>query len=611
MDQSKIEPILKARNGTILKIEDLSKIELIDLVKNLQVKKKYGLMWEEDKSREHIEFDNNLILPTLNESKNLRICSNSDEQANYLIEGDNFYALQILQFTHAGKIDLIYIDPPYNTGNKDFKYNDVWVDKEDTFRHSKWLSFMSKRLTLAKELLTSDGAIFVSIDDNEYARLVMLMEDIFGEKNVKTVVVKMSEATGVKMASAKISGTIPKLKEYLVIAKKDGIRNLHIEKIPKEKWDDEYKQFIINATESDLDLVKSIKESENRTPSELAEIENLIKSWKVEPLSSTYARLGIKDKEKQSNFRYENAWRIFRTASIEGGAKSIAIKKKKAFKIVPNYYLITTPRSKCYIIDGSVNPDTPSPRCKLLFADEYLTVHPGDLWVDIKTTGLENEGGVVFKNGKEPLKLIERIIKMSSKRDLLVLDFFAGSGTTGEAVMRLNAQDSGKRKFILVTDNEDNICKEITYVRMQNAINGYKEQDGELIGGLGGNLSYFTIKLIKKSLNTDEMKIRIMDNCTDLLCFKDGVFSEVGVSTDSYKIFRNGDGILGIYNSFDQSDLENMKINLDKYENIFKKAYIFTFDNFGLNPNDFIDWKDVELEPMPQKILEILGGLNA
>ena len=149
-----------------------------DILKEIN-RKKYGLVFEEH--REKIDDLLSTHIPILAEEPDLAI-NNGGEQ-NFLIEGDNLAALQLLEKTHKGKIDVIYIDPPYNTGNKDFIYDDSFVDSTDEFKHSKWLSFMSKRLTIAKELLSETGVIFISIDDNEQADLEMLCDEIFGERN--------------------------------------------------------------------------------------------------------------------------------------------------------------------------------------------------------------------------------------------------------------------------------------------------------------------------------------------------------------------------------------------------------------------------------------------
>lgn len=160
-----------------------TKKELIERIHALEKRKKYGLVWDEEKIRERFEKDVEGKLPVLIDIKENEIKNDENKPVHILIEGDNFHALSVLNYTHAKKIDVIYIDPPYNTGNSDFKFNDKFVDREDSYRHSKWLSFMSKRLKLAKNLLKYTGVIFISIDNNEVAQLKLLCQDIFGEEN--------------------------------------------------------------------------------------------------------------------------------------------------------------------------------------------------------------------------------------------------------------------------------------------------------------------------------------------------------------------------------------------------------------------------------------------
>jgi adenine-specific DNA-methyltransferase len=160
--------------------------ELEEELNHLKASKKYGIVFEE--KREDFEERARNALPVLKEVENMRIGSDAEGPTNIVIEGDNYHALSCLRYTHKGKVDVIYIDPPYNTGNKDFIYNDRYVDKEDTYRHSKWLSFMKKRLVLAQELLSESGVIFMSIDDNEQAQLKMLCDEVFGEGNFLTII---------------------------------------------------------------------------------------------------------------------------------------------------------------------------------------------------------------------------------------------------------------------------------------------------------------------------------------------------------------------------------------------------------------------------------------
>ncbi|MCL2491355.1 MAG: site-specific DNA-methyltransferase, partial [Coriobacteriia bacterium] len=195
-------------------LHDYSKNELISIINDLRKRKKFGMVWE-DKPEQAVE-DCKSKLPVVREVESRSIELVEDAPTSLIIEGDNYHALKVLNYTHAGKIDVIYIDPPYNTGNQDFIYNDNYVDIDDDYRHSKWLCFMKRRLLLAKDLLAQDGVIFISIDDNEQARLKILCDQIFRERNfINCISVKSSETSGVKMSH--IEKKLPKIKEYLLV----------------------------------------------------------------------------------------------------------------------------------------------------------------------------------------------------------------------------------------------------------------------------------------------------------------------------------------------------------------------------------------------------------
>ena len=337
---------------------------------------------------------------------------------NMLIHGDNLLALKALEQDYTGKVKCIYIDPPYNTGNA-FEHYD------DGLEHSIWLSLMRDRLEILWKLLTPDGLMAIQIDDNEFARLFMLLCEICTQQNLKIICVKMSEATGVKMASVNKAGSIPKIKEFIILAKKDGIKNLKIDKIPKEKWDNEYKYLVKGVSKEDLDYIKSILENDDATDEEVKKGDEIANNI---TLGSITEIINSNNAEDIENIKYENAWRIVRDVAVTGNVKLLADEKRKY--VEKGCFLIKTPQSKKYLMKKDYNSQSEQPRCKLLFADTYLTINPGDLWTDIKTTGLNNEGNVDFRNGKKPEKLIKRIIDMNTNPGDLVLDSFLGSGTT-------------------------------------------------------------------------------------------------------------------------------------------------------------------------------------
>ncbi len=403
---------------------------------------------------------------------------------NMIIHGDNLLALKALEQDYAGKVKCIYIDPPYNTGARINADGDE-VGYEDGIEHSEWLSLMKPRLELLEKLLATNGTMTIQIDDNEYARLYLLLVEIFGQKNLKTIVVKMSEATGVKMAHVVNKGRIPKLKEYLIIARKEGIKDLHLEKVPKDKWDNEYKTYIKNFKKSDYILLQEIAENEERTESDVQRCDDILKNISFSSLSDIYKENKIKDKKSKEIFNFNNAWRIVQIASMSGSAKLISDSKRD--NIEGDAFAIETPTKKMYFIKNHYDMSVSTPRIKLLFAEKYLTVHPGDFWQDIKTTGLDNEGGVTFKKGKKPEELIRRIIKMSSNEGDLVLDSFLGSGTTAAVAHKL------RRKWIGIEMGPH--CTSHALPRLKNIVEG-KDLQGitkQVDWQGGGGFKFYTL----------------------------------------------------------------------------------------------------------------------
>lgn len=460
--------------------DDNQALKAIYEIENEITSKKYGLVWEEHE--ENVDKQIETHIPAFTEVKDKEIIGDENNQNfNFLLEGDNLHSLKLLEKTHKGKIDVIYIDPPYNLGG-DFIYNDEYLDKEDEFKHSKWLSFMHHRLAIARTLLKDGGMIFISIDDAELFNLKLLCDEIFGELSfVNHISVKTSEATGVKMAH--VNKRLPKYKESILFYRKGEIRIEDV-RIKKEEWDNEYKILVEGVTKKELELVKKIMDLENPNINDLNVGNKICAKMRFVNYNKLFDE--NMNEEEISKVKYDNAYRILRDVATSGGAKKIADENKKYFR--EGAFLIMTPRKKVYLIKSDYNEKAKQPRMKMLFADQYLTSNVGDFWNDIKTTGLAAEGGIDFLNGKKPLKLIERILEINGNNDATILDFFAGSGTTAQAVMQLNEEDKGNRKYILCTNNENNICEEITYQRILNIQNG-----------LPHNLKYYKTDFIPKT----------------------------------------------------------------------------------------------------------------
>ena len=434
--------------------------------------KKYGLVFEEH--REEIDEVLATHTPVLTEDGSLFI--DNGGQMNFLIEGDNLASLQLLEKTHKGKIDLIYIDPPYNTGSKDFIYDDTFVDKTDLFSHSKWLSFMKSRLKIAKNLLTERGAIFISIDDNEQAQLKVLCDEIFGVENFITCLIW---SAGRKNDSKYISVS----HEYMLCYVK-SISYLQekgvLWKQRKQGIDDIYKEYEF--------LKKRYKNDYKAMSSEL-------KAWyKLLPdnhPARNHSHYNCID-ERGVYFPTDISW------PGGGGPKYEVLHPitQKPVRVPNRGWVYPTPERMQEIIAQNLvhfgDDETSVPCRKTYLADNESSTPYSVFYKDGRaaTKRLRSlMGDNVFQNPKDE-EIIKNIIVFSALNTSIVLDFFAGSGTTGHAVMKLNAEDGGTRRFILCTNNENNICREVTYERIKRVID--KE-------GYAASLKYFKVDYIPVS----------------------------------------------------------------------------------------------------------------
>lgn len=364
---------------------------------------------------------------------------------NMLIHGDNLLALKALEQDFAGRIKCIYIDPPYNIAAATDHYDDF-------LEHSEWLNLMKPRLELLYNLLSNDGLLAVQIDDNEFAKLYMVLAEVFkSEKNLKTIVVKMSEASGLKMGAVKRAGIIPKFKEYIILAKKNGVRNLYPKYVAKEEWDKEYNIFIDSFTKDDRAVIDAISEKDDTTEEDLIKADLILKKVNLTTISEAVKNNNISE-DNIKNWLFENAWRIARSAASSSVFKLAEDKKHKIDQVV---FSVKSKRDGLlYLVKTDYRSDSKQPRVQLLFADQMLMTHPGDLWLDIKTTGLEAEGNIEFKNSKKPEALLERIIHMSTVTGDFILDSFLGSGTTASVAHKMNRKWIG----IELGDHADTHC---------------------------------------------------------------------------------------------------------------------------------------------------------
>ncbi len=432
--------------------------------------KKYGLVFEEH--REEIDEVLSTHTPVLAEEKDLFI--NNDGQMNFLVEGDNLASLQLLEKTHKGKIDLIYIDPPYNTGNQDFIYDDRYVNSDDLFSHSKWVSFMNVRLQIARNLLKRTGIIFISIGDIELSDLKLLCDEIFGEKNCLSIVPRLMKTGGNKGRFFS-----PNIDYVLVYAKNEAEA-----KDFKGELDEELVKKLYNKVETEgqrkgqryrpFGLYQS---SLDERPNQRYFVECPDGTFAIPP-GETFPEI-ISDGEKVLPNKGDGCWRWSQERYlIEKQNGNILFTPSKNGVLVqpdgsPSKWNVYT---KIWLTDREEEGQTPTN-----FISKYENRHSAK---ELK------ELGVSFDFSK-PTGLIQYLFSLTgTDKEAICLDFFAGSGTTGHAVMKLNAEDGGNRRFILCTNNENNICREVTYERIKRVID--KE-------GYSASLKYFKVDYIPVS----------------------------------------------------------------------------------------------------------------
>ena len=539
-------------------IEGLTDNERSALLGLLRENKSYGLVWED--KPEDIEERLRDELPILTEVPERAIISEDKDAPNHiLIEGDNLETLATLAYTHEGKIDIIYIDPPYNTGNKDFIYNDSYVDKEDSYRHSKWLSFMSRRLKIAKKLLSDRGVIFISIDDNEQAQLKLLCDETFGENNF------LSEIMWHKnYASANDSKTFSKVLDYILAYRKTDkfIRNLlprtekqntlykYDSNDGKGKWRSDNLSVRTYSANYDFPIVNPITGVEYNPPKGRSWMTNKerIQEWITE--TRVYFRLNGKGAPQLKRYLSE----------VQQG-------------VVPTTY---------WSYDDCGHNDEARKEIKDIF------------------------GQPPFDSPK-PTRLLKQILRLGSNNESIILDFFAGSGTTLHATMQLNSEDGGHRKCILVTNNENNICEEVTYERNRRVIQGYTNAKGEEVPGLIKNsLRYYRTGFVGRSRSMQNMR-KLVNLATDMLCIKEDLYTEqttFGEQKTHKGVFRYFDDgnkkMLIIYREEVIDELVDIIYDMDVDQPI--KVYVFSPSEDPWE-GSFEDVSDkVELCALPQAI---------
>jgi adenine-specific DNA-methyltransferase len=545
-------------------------------IKKLQ-SNRLGLVFED--KPEEIVLECQANVPVIKEVKEKRIASKGLPN-NLLIEGDNYHALSVLNYTHKKNVDVIYIDPPYNTGARDWKYNNDYVDSEDTYRHSKWLSLMRHRLVLSKELLKDNGFIICAIDHNELFTLGVLMDKIFGEQNRIGVVSVVHKSEG--RNQEKFFGTS---NEFMLVYARD---------ITKANFN------------------KAVLSEEIQATFDREDEDGLYRL-------NNYLRSGGGDQNLRKNKPH-----FFYPIYVSKDLTEISLEKnpgaEEVLPITPTGQERTWRTTKETFLDRLSDGQIIAERDKnnkiqvyeKYREDQVIKTH----WIDPKyhaihygTKLLEDiMGGKQFDFPKSLYLLID-ILKLTASKDATVLDFFAGSGTTGHAVLELNKQDGGNRKFILCTNNENGIAEEVTYERLKRVIKGYKNKKGESLPGIPANLSYYKTDLVKiDSLQkiSDQSKIEVTYRVGDMIAVRQDTLIEVE-KNEWWQIFEGENKMTAIYFQEDKSKLQELIAKLETMQ-LSTALYIFSW---GRNEyKSEYSTNDIRVEDIPEPILEVYKEIS-
>ena len=560
------DKMLKTINEIKKNIVDEETLTNLSMIENELTKKKYGLIWEEHEERVDKELETQI--PTFEEVKDKEIISNPNDKFNFLLEGDNLHSLYLLEKTHIGKIDLIYIDPPYNTGNNDFTYGDELLSKEDEFKHSKWLSFMEKRLNIAKQLLKDTGAIFVSIDDNELFGLKLLMDDIFGELNYQATI------TYVRKTSGKQDSTnFAKSTEYILVYSKTG------------RW-------ICNKLEAD-----------ERVTNRYNKIDLNGKAYREVDLRKTGTGDSREDRPAMFYpFYYNESTKDFIVLNTENNE----YKKNGYIEIFPIKsdgsegrwrWGYETARNNLDLLIPKIMPKYKDEKKYTVYEKDYIdkkeemrTVKEHTSWdrkefnsdnaiTDFTKLGFSNKDFSFPKS----VELIKHIIKLSTNEDSLILDFFAGSGTTAQAVEEYNDEFGGNRHFILCTNNENSICDEVTYKRLTKVNYGTPKTTPHKF-----NLKYYRCTYIPRiNTETENLHNNLLINIKNLIQL------ENGIEIDDNKI--------RVY--LDEQNLDKFSSN-QKELDICEKVYISSDILLTLEQEKIFENNNIEVYIIPEYYFE-------
>lgn len=433
--------------------------------------KKYGLIWEQHE--EAVDVMMRTHIPVFTEDAGKEITTSAGGVYNFLLEGDNLHSLRLLEKTHRGRIDVIYIDPPYNTGNKDFRYDDAFVDSNDGFKHSKWLSFLAARLEIAFRLLSETGCILISINDIEYAQLKLLCDDIMGEQHyIGTFIWKSRQ----NKDNRNITGISVDHEYILAYAKHEGIRNFKGGERQTERY--------------------SNPDNDPRGP------------W------TSGNMVGIATEAQRPNLHYDF---IDHRTGVNYG------------KPLMGWRYDRNTMKRLVDEDRIIFPETPKgrPRRKVFLSD-VKEVRPGfssivgdNIYTRNGTSDIVSIFGERVFDFPKPTELLIELLEQTTQKDSIILDFFAGSGTTAQATLSLNQKDGGNRTFIICTNDENSICENVTYPRVKTVITGKRSDGSTYSDGIPANLKYYRTDFVPR--DEEYLSDALLEHIAEMVQLEHGV----------------------------------------------------------------------------------------
>lgn len=550
----------------------MNKEELLKEIQKLESRKTYGLVWE-DKPEDVVEQCKTKV-PILTEDEKKVVEKDIDKPTNILIEGDNYHALAVLNYTHRHTMDLIYIDPPYNTGAKDWKYNNDYVDREDSFRHSKWLSMMNNRLRLAKNLLARDGSLVVAIDDYEVSTLGLLLTELFPNHTQDLIIIEHHpQGAG--------SNTVSRTHEYAYIMTPNGMG------IPNRPIRHEEQTWSLQRSGQGENNWRENRPNQfyailiNEKIREVMGVDDVL--TKDEKYSLENTKDGLKRIYPIDRSGKERVWRYGRETMQKLIEKGVIEYTERGSMVIHKDVVAATPVPSIW--QGSrYNAGTHgSSLLTKMFGDSNRFPYPKSLF--------------------NTLDLVRLFV--GHKKDAVILDYFAGSGTTGHAVLELNKEDDGNRKFILSTNNENKIAEDATYPRIKKVIDGYSD-----VEGVSANLRYYKTEFVDvESVHnvSDQKKVELTYQAGRMIALREDTLEETE-KNNWWQIFTDKKGkTTAIYFKEDKEKLDELINKISKSES--SALYIFSW---GKNEykNEYTEYKNIRVEDIPEPILEVYKEIN-